>query len=148
MNKLHVAWKTFEQRLIDVARSQGFVVLQIPTGCRVQARGGRPRLIPVKTPFDFVLGSRGVASFFDAKNCADTNFQYSQITPHQLNELMRLELEGFRAGYVVHFKKTGRVRFFAAQELARLLPGESLSESEGEDFGIYPDIDLNYLKRQ
>jgi penicillin-binding protein-related factor A (putative recombinase) len=102
----------------------------------------------VKTPFDFVLGYRGIATFFDAKSIGDKNFVYSQITQHQVHELLVMELAGFRAGYVVHFRNAGLIRFFNASDLARLLPGDSLGPDEGESLGTTTRFNLDLFKNR
>lgn len=132
----------FESALDWTAKRAGFETVALPTGCKVLG-GGRTQL--VKTPFDRVYAKYPQSLFVDAKSTAETNFQYSMIKTHQVDELLKLERAGFRAGYIVHFRKTGEVAFLSAGILNALRPGESLSAAQGVSLGTFQAMDLARL---
>lgn len=122
----------FENRIIMQSRMEEIALIQLPTGARPVGRvGKRPTLIPVKTPFDFVLVKNRSVAFIDAKSTSDKTFQYSQITQHQIQKLDELQREGMVAGYLVHFRTTDDVVLFSADQLMNLRPRESLAPEHG-----------------
>ena len=139
--------KSFEVDVLKSAVEHRLVYIRIPTGCRIIGRNakGKPITAMVKTPFDDVLAGDQACAFVDAKDIGDNAFQYSQITQHQVTELLKLERKGHRAGYVVNFKNLNTVRFFSASQLASLRPRESLKPDDGLDLGTSYRIAFNKL---
>jgi penicillin-binding protein-related factor A (putative recombinase) len=82
------------------------------------------------------------AAFVDAKSTSKTNFTYSDVTDHQVRILREIESQRFPAGYLVHFRQTGRVVFFSASELLALKPRESLSDRDGLCIGTINTLSL------
>lgn len=131
----------FENLFCSFASRSGILCIRFPNGCRtLRGAGGRPRFIPVKTPFDWILSKPGKSVFLDTKTTGAVNFSYSQITDHQLVTLGALERHGHQAGYVVHFQKTHQVVFFKAGDLAQLGPRDSLEAGQGVDLGTIFDM--------
>lgn len=114
--------KLFEKQLLDQAWAEGFTIVRMPTGARaVGSTMGKPRLIPVKTPFDFVLVRRGQCIFVDAKSNAQGTFNQTKITHHQAVALRSLQNSGVRAGYIINFRKHDAVVFFDASVLVDVM---------------------------
>lgn len=134
----------FEFYLMKAARLAGIRVVPFPMGARpVSTRFGRPKLVPVRTPFDMIFSRPGAKSaFIDSKSISDDTLVYSFLTPHQVDVLADLESDGHKAGYIVHFKKTGRVIFFAASKLQALERLRSYSQDDGEDLGTLFSLNL------
>ena len=144
----------FENLFRAQFQNKGIFVLRFPDGCerRGMTAYGRPRLVAVKTPFDWILSIPGRSAYIDTKTTGGNTFVYSAIVQHQIEALHQLEFHGHIAGYVVHFQNTQRVVFFWASHLARLNSGEGLRPEQGFDlgtlyqmepmrlFGIYPTI--------
>ena len=122
----------FENRIIMQARMEEIALVQLPTGARPVGRvGKRPTLIPVKTPFDFVLVKKHAVAFIDAKSTSKKSFSFADITQHQIQKLDELEREGMVAGYLIHFRTTDDVVFLHAASLMELKPRESLGPKDG-----------------
>lgn len=137
----------FEAFLSRAAWLSGLRVVPIPMGCRpVRGRGGRPQLLPVKTPFDMIFSRPdGKVAFIDSKSISDDRLVYSFLTPHQVNILSDLESDGHLAGYIVHFKTSGEVVFFKGSQLQSLRSRESLKPTEGKSLGTLFNLNLGGL---
>jgi len=118
-------------------------VIHLPQGAKfVAGKFGRPRLAPVKMPFDMIVTKKLTAGFFDSKSISDDNLVFSFLTPHQVDIMADLESDGHKSGYIVHFKKTNRVIFYSASKLQNLQRRCSYSQDEGEDLGTLFDLKL------
>lgn len=121
------------------------VCIRFPDGCeKKNGPGGKPRLIAVRTPFDFILSHDGKAAFIDTKHTTLKNFPYSAIKGHQLRALLELEEQGHPSGYVIFFKEHRRIVFIPASVLGSIKRGESLSYDHGIDLG--PDFHFDPRK--
>ena len=127
----------FENLFAMACRRDGLRVVNLPLGAKaVASRFGPPKLIPVRTPFDYIISKQGCqAAFIDAKSISDDRLVYSFLTPHQVDILYDLESDGHKAGYVVHYKKTNRVVFYKASLLKALERRCSYGPEHGEDLG-------------
>jgi len=133
----------FENRIIMQARMEEIALVQLPTGARpVGRRGAKPILIPVKTPFDFVLIKNHAAAFIDAKSTSKKAFAYTDITRHQAQKLDEIEREGMVAGYLVHFRTTDDVVLIPAHRLMELKPRDSLGPDDGVWLGHIDNFKL------
>jgi hypothetical protein len=133
--------KAFENLFRSFCSRQDILCLRFPDGC--ERRGmerGRPRLVAVKTPFDWILSIPGRAAFVDTKSIGDARFSYSKVKDHQVDAMHELELRGHFAGYVVHFQMTKRVIFYWASQLKALKQRESLVPEQGVDLGLIYDL--------
>jgi hypothetical protein len=127
--------ESFENLVMQKARSERVKCFKIPSGCRwVRGfKGARP--IPEKTPFDFFACYRGKTIFFDAKTVQKTTFPYSAQEPHQVACLAEIEAEGLPAGYLIHFAEIDRIGFFKALTLKTMKPRASIEIKDGFDLG-------------
>lgn len=116
--------KAFEQEISRILELKGFTVLRLPDGCR---QLGQFKIIRVKNQFDFIAHKPGEVIFFDAKNTEEKNFPHSKINQDQLEHLLGLELNGFKAGYIINFKQEGKALFAPAGVLKTIVKGKSLS---------------------
>lgn len=107
----------FESIFLRMCRLNGVAVTQIPSGCR---RVGGNRLIPVKTPWDWVCSYNSQTALIDTKSTQEANFPCSMISEHQVRELLQHELRGAIAGYVIWLRKSDRVFFIKASALSKL----------------------------
>ena len=141
--------QSFENRFYDEAVFCGFKIMQIPMGARmIRGYGGRPKMIPVKTSFDFVLGKpndKNLVIFIDTKTIQAGNFTQSMIKEHQVNDLRDFESIGHIAGYCVYFRNKNKVVFFKASQLFELSRGESLTDEDGILLGDIFKIDARRL---
>ena len=121
----------FEAIIEIPARRESVGVVKIPSSCRWVGA----RVVPMKSPFDFVMCRDGVSVFFDAKSTSSKTFASSKIELHQLAHLERLANAGSRAGYVVYFATLDRVVFYSTRQLAGLFKGKSLKPDDGLQLG-------------
>lgn len=135
----------FEGILLHAAIRANAAVVQIPTGAKVIGHvNGKPRLVPIKTPFDYVFAKDECVIFFDAKSLNEKSLKHRSINKHQLEALLKLEIAGFKAGYVVHLRALDQIVFFKASTLSQLQPRKSLNPNDGEVVGS--DRDINFMK--
>jgi len=119
----------FEAIVKSAGALDGFHVIRMPDGCKVI---GPNKLMRVRTPFDFIfVKSRKETFFADTKTTEGKSFSHSQITPHQLDELLKIELNGGIAGYIVYFRETNEIVWFSSSKLNSISRGESLKPEEG-----------------
>ena len=136
----------FEEILARAARFEGIAIIKIPDGARrVPRPGGRPLLLPVKTPFDFFFAKNGKVAVVDAKTTSGSNFSYGMITVHQVLSLLDMENNGVRAGYIVYFRKVNQIVFLSATQLALLRPLQSLTPADGMNLGTVFEMKLGGL---
>lgn len=99
-------WSDWEKRIYSDLSLQQATVIKIPN--HVMIIGGRP--VHKKTDFDFCVGFKGRAIFFDAKSMAtEPRFNYksrltSDKTIHQLNALLAAKERGNIAGLLFYFQ--------------------------------------------
>jgi hypothetical protein len=128
------------------AARSGVLCLRFPNGCKtIPGPGGRPRLIRVRTPFDWILSHQGKAGFVDTKSTTSLTFTYTQVSDHQLAALRALEMQGHVCGYVVFFQKLNVVVFFRAHQLVALEPRDSLRPEQGLVVGTLLELDVKRL---
>lgn len=132
----------FEQIFERRAKSQGWVFIRFPLGCR---RVGRNTLLQIKTPLDCILVKDGRAIFVDLKSTGINNFSHSMVTPHQVEVLKAIECEHLSSGYIVWFRESDEVVFFGAGALDRLKVRESLSVEDGITLGSIADFKLSEI---
>ncbi len=139
--------QNFEKILSDSAKRTHWDLVKIPLGAR---QVSADRLIRVKTPFDFVFVKKERVIFADAKTIKSKTYSHSQITGHQLNELLTFESHGHKSGYIVNFTELKKTVFYTASQLKNLQPGYSLSPQDGilvgENFIINLDRIFNYSR--
>lgn len=88
------------------------------------------------------------AVFLDTKTLSTgKTFPYSQITKHQLHALLKLEIEGFPAGYLVWFREIDQIVFFSAKTLSYVKPGEGLDLKDGILCGSSEGFSVSLLFR-
>lgn len=128
----------FERNVESACRMDQVTLVDIPNGCRRTIRFGKPALIQVASPFDYVAIHQSEVIFFDAKTTDNGTFSHSQLTPHQIEALSETERAGCTSGYLVRFTEHKKCVFFKASELAALKRGESIKHDEGIQCG--PDF--------
>jgi hypothetical protein len=107
----------FEQLFEVMCERNKLCVTRFPDGCkRVSAK----QLVQVKTPWDWIVTHRGTTAFIDTKTSCELSFPHSKITEHQILEMIRHELHGAIAGYVIWLRKANVVVFVPASELLKL----------------------------
>lgn len=104
---------SFENIFSASCAAQAIAVSQIPNGCRTAGK----RLIRVKTPFDWVISKNGKCALIDTKTINAAAFPHALIEPHQALSMLRHDLEGIRAGYLVWLRKTNTLIFISARVL-------------------------------
>lgn len=136
------AGESWEKRLQSAAWKATCAIVPILMGCKQIGRG---KLIRVRNPFDFALVRDGQVVFMDAKTTLEGTFTHSSLTPHQVDWLGRTHSAGCMSGYVVEFRKLGKVSFFSHPLLANLKRGEGLKPEQG--IMISDDQGTLHLKR-
>lgn len=111
---------SFEHVFEQTCAIQGVDCLRVPDSCR---RLGQFKLIPIASPFDFIIGCENKAAFIDTKCVEKGNFTFSQIKPHQLAAFEKMKRTG-RAGYVIQFHK--EVYFAPLSVLRQVQKGQSV----------------------
>ncbi len=132
----------FEATFKQMAQMRGWAVVRIPDGCKHVGGGA---LIPVKSPFDYVLARDGDAIFLDCKQTASATFSHSEIAEHQMNELLSLECEGHRSGYMIFFSKSCQMVFFDATTLFNCRVDMGLKPEQGILLGNLFTFNLDVL---
>ncbi len=127
--------KRFESLLDFKARQENAELVRIPDGCRVVGFGARPKLVRVKSPFDFILCHDLGTVYFDAKSYDKKTFSYSDVNQNQVKNLFRIEQKNRNAGYLVFFRELNSIRFIPAGHLKALKPRSSLDASSYADLG-------------
>lgn len=138
--------KAFEQLLKSQAQRQHWEVIQIPTGAKWI---NRFKVIPVATPFDFVLiNDFPNVIYCDAKQTENKTFPRTKIKPHQLECLYKLHSRKFSAGYIVNYVKLNRTVFFSANTLKDCHNGifKNLKPEQGIEIGTNTEINLTMLR--
>jgi hypothetical protein len=126
----------FQDFFFSACHAAGIYAIRFPDGARkVRGPGGKLRMIPVETPFDFILIGDGKSAYVDTKSISAERISYSLLKAHQVDVLKDIQDRNLKAGYVVHFKKTNDVYFFAANILQSLNARQSLSPEDGQFMG-------------
>lgn len=138
--------KGFETFLERACWAQGIVAIRIPDGCRkINGGFGRlPKLLPVKSPFDWILGFEGRVVCLDTKNLGDKRLAYSALKQHQVQALWSLGKHCV-AGYLVFFNELGMLSFFNGATLKKLCSGDSLGIEDAQITQRIDSIDLREL---
>lgn len=132
--------KTFEELLKMQCRRRGLGFKKIPSGCHYARIRGYLRLVPEKTPFDFIICKNLRSATIDCKTFEHDKLRYSDCIPHQVAGLADMG-EHIPAGYVVWFRTTDRVVFFNHEKLQYLQARGSLEQSDGLYLGTGEDFD-------
>lgn len=132
----------FEMQLKMQSKAHGWKVIQIPMGAKML---NAHKLIRVQTPFDFVFVKRGKALFADAKSFQKPTISFSDLTHHQIENLFHVEQHGFKAGYIVNFRKLDQIRFYPASMLLELKQRSSYGHEDGFLMGSVQNISLDCL---
>jgi hypothetical protein len=144
-NKNRIEGNFFEHVFVSQARSNGFLVIKMPLGCRRIKAGAGMKLIQVKTPFDYILVKDGKSLFVDCKSFDNDHMVYSYLTEHQIETLSAIEEKKACAGYVVHLRLTKEVYFFNGTILSKLERHKSLAKEEGLLLGTFESFDVGKL---
>lgn len=135
---------TFEQIFEHACVRKSVAVSRVPNGCR---RIGAKKLIPIKSPFDWII-THNTTAVLDTKTIEGDKFPHSKIDHHQVGELLPHELKGAHAGYVIWFRKSNRVMFIRASALAtRIRVSGSIKPTDADclPLGSMNDFDVRKL---
>lgn len=111
----------FERLFYRSAIRQCFGILQIPDGCK---RVGLKKLIPVKTPCDFVLASKGRGILIDTKTQGTgLTFPKANINLSQVHSICSMKEHGFYGGYIVWLRSINKVVFYDCEILRTATEG-------------------------
>jgi penicillin-binding protein-related factor A (putative recombinase) len=110
----------FEDLFQKVCKLQGIAITDIPDGCRRIGPGHRD-IIPVKSPFDWIITYQGQTALLDTKTIESGNFACSLIKEHQVDEMYAHERSGGKGGYVIWIRNSGHVFFISATTLNELM---------------------------
>lgn len=140
--------KVFERAFETICAQNNYTCVRIPDSCKQigRERNGAPRLIRVKSPFDFVIASKGFSVFLDVKSTESDRYTYSQLKQHQIDTLHKVRKDVL-SGYLVHFALENKIVFFDVNLLAALKPRESVSIESGLLLGTFGyQCDLERLR--
>lgn len=107
----------FEKMFETHCHRVGVVATRMPDGCKQVG----PKIIRVKTPWDWIVSLNGKTALIDTKTCLDAGFRHSSIQDHQVSEMLAHEMTGVLAGYVIWLRKSDMVIFLPATELCELM---------------------------
>lgn len=131
----------FEELFERSARRQCFGVLKIPDGCR---RVGLNKIIPVKTPCDFILMFQGQSIFIDTKTQgAGQTFPTANINLDQVMAMRGMVDHGALGGYVCWFRDINQVVYYSCKLLHEAQEG--LFYKDGVILGPIEQIDLKRI---
>lgn len=131
------AGSQWENVLRHHAGLQGIKVIPIPPACKWISP---TKIMPAKSPFDFIMVKNGRALFVDAKSTKKNTFTYSDCDQDQLYWLGECAAGGARAGYIVSFREMKITVFFSVFQLLRLMPGRGLKPESGILLSIDGDL--------
>lgn len=133
----------FENQLHKCSLRDGWNVIKIPMGARML---GHNKMVRVRTAFDFVMTKpNNQAVFLDMKTVQSKTFSSSKITEHQVEALMKLHNQGYKAGYVVNYSELNTTVFYTAKQLYLLHKGTSLKPQDGIALGDNLNIRLDMI---
>lgn len=85
-------------------------------------------------------------SLIDLKSFKDQiSIRYSDIDQNQVEELLKCESHGHRAGYLCYFMKMDAVVFFSANQLSEITHNHSLMGLDGEYIGTFKEFNIGNL---
>ena len=124
--------QAFEDLFAYACRREGIIFVEIPDGCRPipTPGGGRPRLVRVKTPFDYFITAGGRSAALDCKTIETGNFTYTMIDEDQVRSLFEVS-QSIPAGYIIWFRRVDRIVFIPADTLRRIKQGQSITAQDG-----------------
>lgn len=134
--------EALEARIEPLARQIGAIAIKIPNAAKTIKVKGILRVVRAKSPFDYMIAKFPQVVYFDCKSINAATFPASLVTPHQLDLLLQLELNGFSAGFLINFRKLQWVSFVKASTLQKLKKGESVSSYDGVHLGTSSNFSL------
>lgn len=117
----HANGELFEDLFLKTCKLQNIAVTRIPNGCR---RINRTHMIPVKTPWDWVITYGSRTALIDTKCTLLGHFDCSKMKAHQIKELAMHERMGAVAGYLIWLRKVEKIFFMKASILTELTRGK------------------------
>lgn len=133
MDSLHmgmkpkVAGNQFEKLFERASIRQGLGTLRIPDGCKRIPWSHGMKLIPVKTPCDWVIVSKGRTALIDTKTMGKgETFPQSLINFDQISSMKRMQEHGAICGYIVWYRSPNRVVFLKLRDLFACPKGSSV----------------------
>lgn len=129
----------FENLIMFFAKRSGYEFIKIPSGCKNLGK----KLIPVKSPFDFILVSKSQTIFCDAKSTKEENFSYSMIDQDQVRNLALLDNGLNKCGYLINFN--GLIGFVYVDALKLVKPRTSISHGQCLPMGTIKEFNFNAL---
>lgn len=130
---------SFEKYACKCLSVKGWDIERIPDGAR---QIGHNQIIRVKAPFDWFATKKGKAIFFDTKTVQGEAFPFSAINQDQVKALLKIQNNGFVAGFVIHFRQVNQYCFVDAKTLSEIVPRASIKARACVDLGKELDIDL------
>lgn len=133
--------QNFENIFHAACYRQGMAVTRIPDGCR---QVGPTKLLRVKTPFDWVVSYKDHTALIDTKTINAGTVGNASVVEHQVIDMLRHEIQGTKAGYVIWLRKLERVLFIPASILHKALGirGSIAPTVDGAvDLGSIQDLD-------
>lgn len=134
------AGKSFEVLFELHCRQKMIACVRIPDGCRRINTPSGLKLIPVQSPFDFVICKNGKAACIDTKTVNSNRFSHSHIDQDQLSNLSDVSSQ-VAAGLLIWFRESDRICFFDTKELKSLVSRSSLSSDGGLYLGSIDEFD-------
>ena len=113
----------FEEIFLRTCRTLRLTVTRFPDGCR-QVHG---KLIRIRTPWDWILTYLGKSAFLDTKTLDGITFTRSHIVDHQVEEMVKHQLSGSIAGYVIWLRASNVVFFMDAVTLIEIRDSKTVS---------------------
>lgn len=135
--------QAFEWMIEPIAARSGIQVVRIPDGCKTIKILGKLKVVRTKSPFDFVLAKDRKSVFLDTKTTTGNKFgKIPARSIHQLHELLKLESQGFIAGFLVYFRSQGIFTFYKASEVRDIQNKRPLRPTDGMVVGLEDQLDL------
>lgn len=107
----------FEDMFQTMCQKTGVAITRFPNGCR--SIGGN-HVVQIKTPFDWIVTHNGMSAMIDTKTSEELAFGHSKIKNHQIQEMIKHEMAGAKAGYVIWLRKSDSVVYVPATDLERV----------------------------
>lgn len=142
--KSKVIGNIFEQLFFRSAATQGIGILRIPDGCkRIPSKMG-VKMIPVKTPCDYVVMHEGKCLLVDTKTQGGgQTFPKANINTNQVMSMNYMANHGALGGYICWFREIDRVIFYPS-ELLRLAES-GLHWEDGLYLGPIEEINIKLI---
>lgn len=129
---------SFEKYAYKCLSAKGWNVERIPDGAK---QISSTQIIRVKSPFDFLATKSGKALFFDTKTVQGEAFPFSAINQDQVRALLKIQNNGFIAGFIIHFRQVNLYCFVDAKTLSEVVPRASIKARACVDLGKELEID-------